>query len=286
VSDLPESAREPECTCTLFEREGQFDPKCHYHGENGTMVVKVPRSVWDRTYRPPVSPAVEEEPGGISEEVIHAAYDAADATLETSAQGRWLRPAIEAALNAAWPFLKSSPAVEEPRDAILARCPDCDAPAGEPCVSLANPGQAHPSPHRARIYASEVARLRAEVERLREEWHVESIGGGITDTREEAVRWVDEWRSEYGDQYPIEVRRRLVGEWQDASVAALAGSPSGKETREPVVPCDDAAVERAGRLLAEMWPDDFDPAGRGTFNVRAQQIARAVLMAAGKETPE
>jgi hypothetical protein len=44
---------------------------------------------------------------------------------------------------------------------------------------------------------------------------------------------------------------------------------------------DDAALERAGRLLAEMWPDDFDPAGRGTFNVRAQQIAKAVLRAAG-----
>jgi hypothetical protein len=53
------------------------------------------------------------------------------------------------------------------------------------------------------------------------------------------------------------------------------------QTSVPVVPCDDAAVKRAARLLAEMWPDDFDPAGRGTFNVRAQQVTTAVLRAAG-----
>ena len=38
-------------------------------------------------------------------------------------------------------------------------------------------------------------------------------------------------------------------------------------------------AERAARKLAEMWPDDFDPARRGSPNVRAFQVARAVLEA-------
>jgi hypothetical protein len=222
VSDLPESAREPECTCTLFEREGQFDPKCHYHGENGTMVVKVPRSVWDRTYRPPVSPAVEEEPGGISEEVIHAAYDAADATLETSAQGRWLRPAIEAALNAAWPFLKSSPAVEEP-DAE-------EAMDYTPMASL-----------------EEVARLRAET--LRQGQRITAQDALLVASEEDAGRLRAEVERVLADD---EAMRRAVRAHTRSPVGGrtalarairaafdvpyghtnVAGSPSGEETPE------------------------------------------------------
>lgn len=51
----------------------------------------------------------------------------------------------------------------------------------------------------------------------REEWHVESIGGGITGTRAEADAWIAEWRNEYGDRYEIHVRRRVVIEtpWED-----------------------------------------------------------------------
>jgi hypothetical protein len=43
------------------------------------------------------SPRIEELP----EEVVLAAYDAADACFPSSAQGRWLRPAVEATLQAA-----------------------------------------------------------------------------------------------------------------------------------------------------------------------------------------
>lgn len=49
----------------------------------------------------------------------------------------------------------------------------------------------------------------------------------------------------------------------------------------PVVACDDAAIERAATVLADMWPNDFDPARRGLFNVHAKQVAEAVLRAAG-----
>jgi hypothetical protein len=47
-----------------------------------------------------------------------------------------------------------------------------------------------------------------------EEWHVESVGGGTTGTRDEIEKWVEEWHAEYGDRYSIHVQRRVVSEWE------------------------------------------------------------------------
>lgn len=62
-------------------------------------------------------------PFPIPEEAIEAAYDAADAQFPSSAQGQWLRPAIEAALTAAMPFLYFAPNGDNHHNAAL--CPYC-----------------------------------------------------------------------------------------------------------------------------------------------------------------
>ena len=67
--------------------------------------------------------AVSAFPFAIPEEAIEAAYDAADAQFPSSAQGRWLRPAIEEALKAALPFLRFSPMGDNHHNA--AACPYC-----------------------------------------------------------------------------------------------------------------------------------------------------------------
>ena len=62
-------------------------------------------------------------------------------------------------------------------------------------------------------------------EQARDDWRVESIGGGIEGTREEAQRWVAAWRDEYGDAYAIEVqRRRAASEWHDSTLDQLLAS--------------------------------------------------------------
>lgn len=54
--------------------------------------------------------------------------------------------------------------------------------------------------------------------RFTEEWCIESIGGGISGTREDAEAWREAWLSEYGDKYEINVQRRYVSEWEDANL--------------------------------------------------------------------
>lgn len=63
-------------------------------------------------------------------------------------------------------------------------------------------------------------------DKTRTEWHVESIGGGITGTEAEVRAWVESWVGEYGDEFPIELQRRTVTEtpWEDVTPAALTGT--------------------------------------------------------------
>jgi hypothetical protein len=54
------------------------------------------------------------------------------------------------------------------------------------------------------------------------EWHVESIGGGMHGTREEALTWLRGWRREYADRYEIHVRRRRpAGPWRPSTTDEL-----------------------------------------------------------------
>lgn len=56
----------------------------------------------------------------------------------------------------------------------------------------------------------------------REEWSVDSVGGGVTGTRAEIEQWLDSVHDEYGSQFDgsIHIRRRLVieSEWLDVEL--------------------------------------------------------------------
>jgi hypothetical protein len=102
------------------------------------------------------------------------------------------------------------------------------------------------------------------------EWHIESIGGGFTGTREDAARWLEEWRSEYGDTYTIHLRRRTVSPWEEAGLAALDEQQVDRLTlaetpgRRMKVLVGDSVFEQAdvtisdGHLLVAFEADDLD----------------------------
>ncbi len=52
---------------------------------------------------------------------------------------------------------------------------------------------------------------------FKEEWRVETIGGGITGTHDEVKTWVGHFHEAYGDTYDetIHFQRRFLTEWVD-----------------------------------------------------------------------
>lgn len=56
----------------------------------------------------------------------------------------------------------------------------------------------------------------------------------------------------------------------------MADSPSAQSKR-PVVPCDDAAKERATEMLAVIWPDQFRNVKTKADLLWAQLVVEAVV---------